>query len=341
MEGYVKIYRSILDWEWAGNPEMLGFWVYMLMKAETTPRKWRGMVIKRGQFVTTVRELSEETGLSVRQIRTIFSKLQATNEMTNKTTNKYTIVTICNYERYNGVENDERQTKWQTKDKQATNKMTNKKKPETPVNTAIDEQPKTQSDKQSDKQKNKKPENGPDSLSNNNSGNNNIILKPVVNINPTIEKITPKKENYEKKKGTHKENEGIPMLSEEFALTGDDRKPIYDFVAPMFEKPFVVWLDYKRERKESYKSRKSLKVCYNHMVKMSGGDPSVAMMIVEQSMANNWAGLFELKSRSNGDNNRKTREQEHAERVQGYGKIVERLIEGARRELASRTKDEP
>lgn len=327
MEGYVKIFRSILDWEWAGNPEMLGFWVYLLMKAETSPRKWRGMVIKRGQFVTTVRELSEETGLTVRQIRTIFSKLQATNEMTNKTTNKYTIVTICNYERYNGAENDERQTKRQTNDKQATNKMTNKKKPETPVNTAIEALPKTPNDKQNDKQDLEKPKSEPALADNLYTCSNNI--KHSDNIDPTIENKKNNKENLQKKEEKQKEI-NAPLLGEEFALTGDDRKPLYDFVSPMFEKAFTTWLDYKRERKESYKSRKSLKVCYTHMVKMSGGSPEVAMAIVEQSMANNWAGLFELKTTNHHGDNKKTREQEKEQRLNGYANIVDRLLASAR-----------
>lgn len=96
----------------------------------------------------------------------------------------------------------------------------------------------------------------------------------------------------------------------------------------MFEKAFTTWLDYKRERKESYKSRKSLKVCYTHMVNMSGGSPEVAMAIVEQSMANNWAGLFELKTENHG--NRKSKDQEREERMQGYADLVSRLVARAR-----------
>lgn len=69
-----------------------------------------------------------------------------------------------------------------------------------------------------------------------------------------------------------------------------------DFVAPEFAQVFSLWLEYKRQRRESYKSDMSLKICYNKLVKLSNGDPDTAVAVVEQSIANNWAGLFELKN---------------------------------------------
>jgi len=77
----------------------------------------------------------------------------------------------------------------------------------------------------------------------------------------------------------------------------DAKKP--SFVDPAFEVVFSTWLEYKHQRRESYKSDLSLKSCYNKLVKLAGGDPAVAMLIVEQSMANNWAGLFALKNENN------------------------------------------
>ena len=55
------------------------------------------------------------------------------------------------------------------------------------------------------------------------------------------------------------------------------------------------WLDYKKSRGEKYKSPQSLKSLISHLATLSGKDSTVAAEIVEQSIANNWAGLFELK----------------------------------------------
>lgn len=70
----------------------------------------------------------------------------------------------------------------------------------------------------------------------------------------------------------------------------------YQYVLPEFKETFLEWLEYKKQRRESYKTEKSTKLCYDKLVKMSGNDPYTARQIVEQSMANNWSGLFELKT---------------------------------------------
>ena len=67
------------------------------------------------------------------------------------------------------------------------------------------------------------------------------------------------------------------------------------FVAPEFEEVFALWLEYKSQRRETYKSDLSMKTFYNKLVRLSGGDPTTAKAIIEQSMANNWAGIFPLK----------------------------------------------
>lgn len=94
------------------------------------------------------------------------------------------------------------------------------------------------------------------------------------------------------------------LLKREAALKSSQRNalPPVDFVSPEFVHVFTVWLEYKRERKESYKSEKSLKAAYSKLLQLSGNDPAKASAIVEQSMANNWAGLFELKERKHAAN---------------------------------------
>lgn len=80
-------------------------------------------------------------------------------------------------------------------------------------------------------------------------------------------------------------------------------KPVkLDFVAPEFEPVFMEWLDYKRERREKYKSPKSMKLAYEKLIKLSNNNPSVAAEVINQSMANNWAGLFNLKNETNRTN---------------------------------------
>lgn len=78
------------------------------------------------------------------------------------------------------------------------------------------------------------------------------------------------------------------------------------WVAVEYAPVFLDWVDYKKSKGERYKNEKSLKACYNRLVNLSGGDAGVAAMIVEQSMANNWKGLFPLQRYNNGTNNRRS-----------------------------------
>lgn len=67
------------------------------------------------------------------------------------------------------------------------------------------------------------------------------------------------------------------------------------FLEPQFGDIFIYWLNYKKERKQSY-TQSGAEACYRKLKKMSNNNPQVALAIIEQSVANNWAGLFELKN---------------------------------------------
>lgn len=76
----------------------------------------------------------------------------------------------------------------------------------------------------------------------------------------------------------------------------------FSFVEDSFKDIFEIWLNYKSERKEKYKTQDSIQACYNHLKKISYNNPEIANEIVEKSLANNWAGIFELKNTPNGTN---------------------------------------
>lgn len=68
-----------------------------------------------------------------------------------------------------------------------------------------------------------------------------------------------------------------------------------NFCLPSFVPIMEEWLAYKKKRKESYKTEASVRKCYQNLVKLSDNNSAVAQLIVDQSIANNWAGLFQLK----------------------------------------------
>lgn len=98
--GWIKISRDIINWEWFDTPGMVQLFIYLLVKANYTDKEWHDMVVRRGQLVTSVAKISADTGLSTQVVRTCINRLKSTNIITIKTTNKYTVVTINRYNDY-------------------------------------------------------------------------------------------------------------------------------------------------------------------------------------------------------------------------------------------------
>ena len=140
--GWIKLHRSILRWEWWDDRNVRDLFLYCLLAANHEETRWHGEVVPRGSFVTSLSKMAKGAGLTVQQTRTALDNMQLTQEVTSKSTNKYTLVTITNYERYQVSEDDEQQTKQhnlqQTNNKQITNKQqTNNNKQEIEENNNI------------------------------------------------------------------------------------------------------------------------------------------------------------------------------------------------------------
>ncbi len=104
-EGFIKLFRSLIDWEWFDKPETLSTFIFLLLTANHTDNEWHGTTIKRGQLVTSLDKICTKTGLSVAQVRTSLKRLKSTNEITSQTTNRYSLITIRNYDIYQGAIN--------------------------------------------------------------------------------------------------------------------------------------------------------------------------------------------------------------------------------------------
>lgn len=109
MEGWIKIHYKFLSWEWFQDDGMVRLFINLLLRANYQPKKWKGMVIERGQLVTGRKQLCLETGLSEQTIRTCLQRLEDTGEIIRKPTNKFSIVTICNYDTYQYEEKESSQ----------------------------------------------------------------------------------------------------------------------------------------------------------------------------------------------------------------------------------------
>ncbi len=100
MAGWIKIYNKFLQWEWFDIAEMVQLFLYLLLNANYKDVVWRGVTVKRGQLITSRDKMCKDLRLTDRKIRTCLSRLKTTGEISIKTTNKYSIITICKYNEY-------------------------------------------------------------------------------------------------------------------------------------------------------------------------------------------------------------------------------------------------
>lgn len=101
--GFIALYRSLLSWGWHADPATGWLFVNLLLMANWEDGEWQGKPIKRGQLVTGRKALAAQTGLSEQTVRTSLNRLKSTNEITIASTNKFSVITIVNYGKFQDV----------------------------------------------------------------------------------------------------------------------------------------------------------------------------------------------------------------------------------------------
>lgn len=107
--------------------------------------------------------------------------------------------------------------------------------------------------------------------------------------------------NFKKEK---KEEERITISP--YSPPREYEKINFDFLDTRLREHFFQWLDYKTSKGQMYKNRRSIELCYKRLIVKSQGDCGVAVAIIEQSMANNWNGLFDLQQHKDANSNKLT-----------------------------------
>jgi hypothetical protein len=121
MEGWISLHRKIINWEWWDDHNTTRLFIYLLLKANHKDGKWKGILIKKGQLVTSLDGIKNETGLKVQVIRTSIKRLKSTSEITSESTSRFTKITLCNYCDYQ----DEKRVANKPINKQSNKQLTN------------------------------------------------------------------------------------------------------------------------------------------------------------------------------------------------------------------------
>lgn len=102
--GYVRVYRSLLEWEWYDDDACVRLMLHLLLSVNWEPKEWHGQKIEPGQLVTSIERLSEKLRLSRSTVRRAIDKLKSTGEITIQTNNHWTTVTLGNWAEYQEVQ---------------------------------------------------------------------------------------------------------------------------------------------------------------------------------------------------------------------------------------------
>lgn len=119
-EGYICLFRKFTNWEWYDDANTMRVFLHCLLSANHKDNKWRGILIQKGSFITSVSKLAYSLKLTPQQIRTSINKLKSTNEITSETTSSFTLITVNKWNLYQ--QNNKQDNKPITNEQQTDNK---------------------------------------------------------------------------------------------------------------------------------------------------------------------------------------------------------------------------
>lgn len=111
--GWVKLYRKLLENSIITEPHLLQVFIYCLLRANHATRKilmgGKELILQPGQFVTGRNEASSVLKLKGKMWDRKTILLEKLGILTRKVTNQFTIITIVNWNSYQGTNNNDDQ----------------------------------------------------------------------------------------------------------------------------------------------------------------------------------------------------------------------------------------
>ena len=124
--GWIRLYRKITEWQWYGVPNVMAVFIHLLLNANHRDGYCYGKPIKRGQVLTSQDKIMGCIDIKRGALRECLKKLEESGNIIIETTNRHSLITICNYDSYQGGNESDnqptaseqptnrQQTKWQT-----------------------------------------------------------------------------------------------------------------------------------------------------------------------------------------------------------------------------------
>ena len=126
MNGWIRLYRQLLESPIFENEKALKIWIWCLLKATHTDREQlvglQVVKLEKGQFIFGRKKASEELNINENTIYKYIKMLEKLEMITTNSNTKFTIVSIRKWEEYQYISSEE----ITTEEQQNNNKVTTK-----------------------------------------------------------------------------------------------------------------------------------------------------------------------------------------------------------------------
>lgn len=136
-QGYIKLHRKLQEcWIWDSDEpfDRRSAWIDLLISANHSDNKmlFDGslLVIKRGQFITSIRKLSTKWKWSSTKVTSFLDTLENDQMIKRESDTKKTLISIINYGLYQDNTSEKKTVKIHSEDTEVTQKNTNKNEEE-------------------------------------------------------------------------------------------------------------------------------------------------------------------------------------------------------------------
>ena len=135
MIGWIKMHRSIIESKQFSNPVYLKIWIWLLCRASITDKTvslktgvgYTSIDLKRGELIFGRKSAENILGINGSTIYRILTLLEKDLAISVKSNNKYSIISVCNYDDYqlvNDEENDPYENELTASEQLVNNKRT-------------------------------------------------------------------------------------------------------------------------------------------------------------------------------------------------------------------------
>jgi hypothetical protein len=124
-EGYVKSFRAMMEKPWYKKSEYFHLWHHLLFTATHKEMEFffdnKTIILKPGQLITGRKSLSKDTGINESKIERCLNYFEKNeHQIEQQKTNKNRLITILNWEKWQGSNYIEQQNEQQLNNKRTT-----------------------------------------------------------------------------------------------------------------------------------------------------------------------------------------------------------------------------